>query len=95
MQIVPHDHDAFLSMRTSVLLATALFAIGARASLAEVDPKIHSLCLEAKDYLGCVKAMEKSNNLGSNVTGRVEECWGDWCLAKSGRDVLGKLKKVN
>lgn len=26
--------------------------------LAEVDPKIHKLCIEAKDYQGCVKAMK-------------------------------------
>ena len=23
---------------------------------AEVDPKIHNMCLQAQDYLGCVKA---------------------------------------
>ena len=23
-----------------------------------VDPKIHKLCVEARDYLGCVKAMK-------------------------------------
>jgi hypothetical protein len=26
-------------------------------ALAEVDPKIHKLCVEAKDYAGCVRAM--------------------------------------
>lgn len=26
--------------------------------LAEVDPKVHKLCIEAKDYQGCVRAME-------------------------------------
>ena len=25
---------------------------------AEVDPKIHKLCIEAKDYAGCVRAMK-------------------------------------
>lgn len=29
---------------------------------AEVDPKIHKMCLEAKDYLGCVKAMAGDKN---------------------------------
>ena len=38
-------------------IASASIAIGAIPALAEVDPKIHKLCLEAKDYLGCVKAM--------------------------------------
>lgn len=27
------------------------------ANAQQVDPRIHKLCLEAKDYLGCVKAM--------------------------------------
>ena len=27
---------------------------------AQVDPKTHKLCLDARDYLGCVKAMEGS-----------------------------------
>ena len=29
---------------------------------AEVDPKVHKLCLPAKDYLGCVKAMVGDTN---------------------------------
>jgi hypothetical protein len=32
--------------------------IGAIPALAEVDPKTHKLCIEAKDYVGCVRAMK-------------------------------------
>ena len=41
----------------AISIAYASFAIGAIPALAEVDAKTHKLCLEAKDYLGCVKAM--------------------------------------
>ena len=39
-----------------ILLAPLLLAASLPA-FAEVDSKIHKLCIEAKDYLGCVKAM--------------------------------------
>jgi len=32
--------------------------------LAEVDPKVHKLCIEAKDYQGCVRAMESGGASG-------------------------------
>ena len=38
-------------------IASASIAIGAIPALAEVDPKIHKLCIEAKDYSGCIKSM--------------------------------------
>ena len=41
----------------AISIASASIAIGAIPALAEVDAKTHKLCLEAKDYLGCVKAM--------------------------------------
>lgn len=40
---------------------TALLAIGsslAFRAVAQVDPNIHKLCVEAKDYAGCVRAMK-------------------------------------
>ena len=40
-----------------ILLAPLLLAVSLPA-FAEVDPKIHKLCIEAKDYLGCIKAMK-------------------------------------
>jgi len=41
------------------LLIAASFLIAAPA-LAQVDPKFHKLCLEAKDYSGCVRTMTGS-----------------------------------
>lgn len=38
-------------------LLIAIGALSAGAAFAEVDPQIHKLCSEAKDYVGCVKAM--------------------------------------
>jgi len=38
-------------------LLIAVLAMAASPVLAQVDPKTHKLCLEAKDYQGCVKAM--------------------------------------
>ena len=45
-------------------------------AFANVDPKIHKLCVEAKDYLGCVKAM---NGVSAHDTNRAdaEKCWGE------------------
>ena len=41
------------------ILASVLFSsvVGALPALAEVDPKIHKLCTQAKDYSGCIKSM--------------------------------------
>ena len=44
-------------MNKLLSIATASIAIGAIPASAEVDPKIHKLCVEAKDYAGCVRAM--------------------------------------
>ena len=37
---------------------------------ASVDPEIHKMCIEAKDYLGCVKAMkgDSNSNEENNIT---------------------------
>ena len=42
----------------AISIASASIAIGAIPAVAEVDPKIHKLCIEAKDYAGCVRAMK-------------------------------------
>lgn len=42
----------------AISIASASLTFGMVPVLAEVDAKIHKLCLEAKDYLGCVKAMK-------------------------------------
>ena len=44
-----------MDRRLLILIASGLAL--ASPAIAEVDPKIHKLCSEAKDYLGCVKAM--------------------------------------
>ena len=44
----------FLPLITTAAIAGSLFNI---ANASEVDPKIHKLCIEAKDYAGCVRAM--------------------------------------
>jgi len=52
-----------------ILLAPLLLAVSLPA-FAEVDPKIHKLCIEAKDYAGCVKAqggIRGSNSASSGV----------------------------
>jgi hypothetical protein len=48
--------NLFRATAISVAVTSAIANpyIGAKA---EVDPKIHSLCIEAKDYAGCVRAM--------------------------------------
>ena len=44
-----------------ILLAPLLLAVSLPA-FAEVDPKIHKLCIEAKDYAGCVSIQEEKVN---------------------------------
>lgn len=39
------------------IAVTAAAALLAGPAMAQVDPKIHKLCIEAKDYTGCVRAM--------------------------------------
>lgn len=39
----------------AISIASASIAIGAIPAVAEVDSKIHALCLDAKDYSGCVQ----------------------------------------
>ena len=46
-----------LHMKRLFILALPAVLISTPA-LAEVDPKIHKLCIEAKDYAGCVRAMK-------------------------------------
>ncbi|WP_137024453.1 hypothetical protein [Synechococcus sp. N19] len=45
----------------TICLTSAAINMGAVAAASEVDPAIHKLCIEAKDYLGCVKAMTGSS----------------------------------
>jgi len=53
------------------LLITAIYLLAGSAH-AQVDPKIHKLCLQAKDYEGCARAMKgetRSNNRIINSQG--------------------------
>ena len=47
------------SVVSSVILAAPV--------MAQVDPKIHKLCIEAKDYAGCVRAMTGSSEASSRL----------------------------
>ena len=42
----------------STLLAALVLSAGPVLAQAQVDPAIHKLCIEAKDYAGCVRAMK-------------------------------------
>ena len=80
-----------------ISLASASVAIGAIPVLAEVDPKIHKLCIEAKDYSGCVRSMKGESSSSDAVA--TEKCWGSGlsrkCLAKDGLDQFGMPKIVD
>ena len=66
-----------------LLLAPLILSLGLPVQ-AEVDPKIHKMCLQAKDYMGCVKAQTtNSTDIPSLrvIQGKTErlavECDGD------------------
>ena len=42
----------------------------ATAEAGEVNPKIHKLCIEAKDYAGCVRAMKGDTSTTTNIIQR-------------------------
>lgn len=60
-------------MKELLALTLTVATIAVLPAVAEVDPKIHKLCVEAKDYSGCVRSMsrETSNtftiNQGANI----------------------------
>ena len=51
----------------AISIASASIAIGAIPAVAEVDAKTQKPCLEAKDYLGCVKTMKGGANIEVEV----------------------------
>jgi hypothetical protein len=53
-----------LAMRHLPIAIAVLLAVPV---MAQVDPKIHKLCVEAKDYAGCVRAMTGSSETGSRL----------------------------
>lgn len=54
-----------------ILIASA-FALIPLASIAEVDSKIHELCLNAKDYAGCVKAQSGPISAKGTIGGEIK-----------------------
>ena len=49
-------------MRLLHLAIIAVTLVGSTSALSQgVDPKVHKLCIEAKDYEGCVRAMTGAN----------------------------------
>ena len=54
-------------MKRFLLLALTAGLMSPIAAKAEVDPKIHKMCLQAKDYLGCVQAQKNGTNPSPTV----------------------------
>lgn len=52
----------------AISIASASIAIGAIPAFAEVDSKIHKLCIEAKDYEGCVQAQSSGTTASSGLS---------------------------
>lgn len=93
----------FASLSFSLLIGQAPRPLSYPTSVVvaqSVSQDIHTLCLAAKDYAGCVRA-----NAGASVrpgglsqdqrTGKREQCSKrNVCIAKSGKDQLGLPKVV-
>ena len=50
-----------------LLVALAALSAGTALAQGQVDPAIHKLCIEAKDYAGCVRAMNGESNPSTRV----------------------------
>jgi hypothetical protein len=76
------------------LVVGLAFALLAPAQ-AGVDPEIHNICKDSKDYSGCVQ----THTVGIQVPTKMsEECWKDddnnrLCVASEGEDRFGLPKK--
>jgi len=57
----------------------------AHSTSAEISGKIHTRCLDAKDYSGCVNTMKKSNQSDMKDQKLIEEC--HWKALDKGVDV--------
>lgn len=86
-----------------ILLVPLLLAVSLPA-FAEVDPKIHKLCIEAKDYAGCVRAMKSDtmpstrviNSQGADIA-EGNQCPSGWAYVGGGncQQVKCEYDKVN
>ena len=72
----------------AAVLGTGLITINAGTAV-EVDPKIHKLCIEAKDYAGCVRAMKGDtstrviNSQGADIA-EGNQCPSGWAYVGGG-----------
>lgn len=82
-------------MKQLLLLAIPAVLISTPA-LAEVDPKIHKLCIEAKDYAGCVRAMkgETSPVGGARLRLGLQDELGNACPAGYAYSGSGKCRSI-
>ena len=77
----------FLAAMLGLGLSAPIYA----QTAAQVDPKIHKLCIEAKDYAGCVRAMQgdttpttrQINSQGADIA-EGNECPSGWSYIGGG-----------
>ena len=83
-------------MKRLFFIALPALLVGTQAA-AEVDPKIHKLCIEAKDYAGCVRSMKGDT---SPTTGAVrlrvglQDELGNACPAGYAYSGSGKCRSI-
>ena len=78
----------------AISIASASIAIGAIPALAEVDAKTHKLCIEAKDYAGCVRAMTGKADEPQKII-QIQSSDGNQCPAGSAYVGGGNCQQVN
>ena len=64
----------FSSISIATVLGSLLFTAAASKANPQVEPSIHKLCIEAKDYAGCVRAMKGDT---SNTTRQIRSQGAD------------------
>ena len=75
----------------STLLAALVLSAGPVLAQGQVDPAIHKLCIEAKDYAGCVRAMKGEaepsrrviNSQGADIA-EGNQCPSGWAYVGGG-----------
>ena len=87
----------YLASQMKRLLLTAIPAVRiSTPALSEVDPKIHKLCIEAKDYAGCVRAMkgETSPVGGTRLRLGLQDELGNSCPAGYAYSGSGQCRSI-
>ena len=78
----------FNAIAASAVISTAFITISSIEAV-EVDPEIHKLCIEAKDYAGCVRAMKGDtstrviNSQGADIA-EGNQCPSGWAYVGGG-----------